>query len=260
MKRAVVVSLALALATCSCKKEPPPAPAPQLSAEQKQHIKKLVDDANTAARDLDETRLSAVLGPPPSKAEPSSDPCPIDGKKLLPPPPAADSSNNARHAFSAKLLSATLTVAEVVDPDGNPQRSLKPAMKALEATLEPHKELIASGASWGKPPAAAVADLEKAIASWRDSGDGVLVQKKRVEARLDGSSITPGRVAGRFYFVSRKDKRVVCVTDVDVVGPRGFTAWGEDQSDLGRNAANQLPHRLTGEAVIEGLLTMRGAK
>lgn len=191
MKRAVVVSLALALATCSCKKEPPPAPAPQLSAEQKQHIKKLVDDANTAARDLDETRLSAVLGPPPSKAEPSSDPCPIDGKKLLPPPPAADSSNNARHAFSAKLLSATLTVAEVVDPDGNPQRSLKPAMKALEATLEPHKELIASGASWGKPPAAAVADLEKAIASWRDSGDGVSCRRSASRRGSTGRASLP---------------------------------------------------------------------
>lgn len=261
MRRLVANVVAVAVfAATACKKEPPPPPAPALSAEQKQHIKKLVDDASDQARDLDATRLDIVSGPSPTKAEPSSDACPFDGKKLLPPPPPADATKNARLAFNAKLLSATLTVADVVDPNGEPQRSLKPAMTALDAVLEPFKDLRFSGALDGRTPEKAVADLEKAIGAWRDAGDGLLVQKKRVEAVLEGTTFTGGRVAGRFYFIARKDKRVMCLADVDVEGPRGFSAWGETQADVAKNASRQLPARLTGEAIIEGLVSMRAAK
>lgn len=253
MKRAV---LAVALLICSCKKAPPPPPRPNLTAEQKQKIAKLVEEAQAEAKDLDATRLDAVAA---SKAEPSTSPCPYNGRKLLPEPLAPDATNNAKRAFSAKLLTTTLRVADVVDPDGKPQNSLHPAQSALENALEPHDALITSG-QFRETPEKAVDALETAVSKWRDSGDGLLVQKKRVEAELSGTSFTAGRVVGRFYFILRKDKRVACLVDVDVTGPRGFTAWGETQADLGSNAASQLPHRLTGEAVIEGLVNMRLVK
>ena len=247
---------AAVLCVGACKKDPPPAPRPALTAEQKDKIAKLVADAKTLAKELDDARFDLVAT---SKAEPSGNACPYEGKKLLPEPPAADATNAAKRTFSAKLLSTTLTIADVVDPDGKPQNSLHPAMKALEKALEPHDSLVTSGQFVGSPDKA-VADLEKDVAKWRDGGDAALVQKKRVDAELSGRTITPGRVVGRFYFISRKEKRVACVADVDVTGPRGFIAWGETEADLGPNAASQLPHRLTGEAVIEGLVSMRLAR
>jgi hypothetical protein len=250
MKR---VLCALVVATVACKKAPPPPPRPELSAAQKQKIAKLVEEAKAQAKDLDDTRLGVVAV---SRAEPSASPCPYNGRKLLPEPLAPDATNNAKIAFSANLLSTTLTVADVVDPEGKPQNSLHPAMSALEKALKPHDALITSGQFY-ETPEKAVEALETAVSKWRDSGDGVLVQKKRVEAELDGRTITPGRVVGRFYFVARKDKRVACLVDVDVTGPRGFTAWGETTADVTGNAASQLPHRLTGEAIIEGLVSMR---
>jgi hypothetical protein len=222
-------------------------------------MKKLLDDANALARELDDTRFATVMGPPPSKAAPSTDACPIDGKKMLPEPPGADATENAKRAFNARLLSATLTVADVVDPGGNAQRSLHPAMSALDKALEPHESVVKGGPLYGDG-AKFIADLEKSLATWREGGDGFLVQKLREEATLSGSAITPGRVKGRFYLVSRKEKRITCVADIDVTGPRGFLAWGETNADVTRNAATQLPLRLTGEAVIDGLMTMRAAK
>lgn len=250
MKR---VLFAIVLSAFACKKAPPAPPRPTLSDEQKQKIAKLVEEAKAQAKDLDATRLDIVAT---SRAEPSASPCPWNGRKLLPEPLAPDATNNAKIAFSANLLSTTLTVADVVDPDGKPQNSLHPAQSALEKALKPHDALITSGQLY-ETPDKAVDALETAVSKWRDSGDGVLVQKKRVDAELSGKSITAGRVVGRFYFIARKDKRVVCLVDVDVTGPRGFTAWGETQADLGSNAASQLPHRQTGEAIIEGLIGMR---
>jgi hypothetical protein len=255
MKKLLAVAC-VALASASCKKDPPPAPRPSLSMEQKQKIATLVGEAKALARELDDGRLDLVAA---SKAEPSPLACPYDGKKLLPQPLGADATTNAKRAFSANLLSTTLTIADVVDPDGKPQNSLHPSQAALEKALAPHDSLISSGQFVGTPDKA-VQELETDLAKWRDGGDCALVQKKRVDAQLSGQSITAGRVAGRFYFISRKDKRVACLVDVDVTGPRGFIAWGETNADLSGNAASQLPHRLTGEAVIEGLATMRAAK
>jgi hypothetical protein len=139
-----------------------------------------------------------------------------------------------------RVPSATLTVADVIDPGGDAQRSLHPAMSALEKALEPHESVVKGGPLYGDG-AKFLVDLEKSITQWRDGGDGFLVQKLREEATLAGSTISPGRVKGRFYLISRKDKHIVCIADIDVTGPRGFLAWGETNADLTRNAATQLP-------------------
>lgn len=250
------LALALAALTLSCKKAPPPPAPPPLTAEQKQKVAKLVDAAKALAKELDETRVETVRA---SKAEPSPAPCPIDWKSPFPKPLRPKANVNSRRAYSAKLLATTMNAADVLNPEGKAQNDgPRPAMANLDEALERHQSLITSGRST-EPGDKAIEALEKDIVKWRDGGDGVLMQKTRVEPWIEGKKVTPGRVVGRFYFLSRKEKRVVCVADVDVTGPRGFVAWGETLDDVARDET-QLPQRLTGEAVVEALGAMHAVK
>ncbi len=236
-------------------------PPPTLSDEDKRSAETMIADAKASAKAIDDARLAAVVGPPASTPGPSAAlPCPVDGKKLLPEEPAPDATDNAKRAYSAQLLSATITVADVIALDGKRSSrragvsslALEDALRSYEAKLK-DGHLSASAANFMR-------DLKADIDKWHEGHDGVLVQKSRIEATLTKNDlVTQGRVVARFYLFSRAQRRIVCVADVDVDGPRGFIAFGENKFDLQANAQTQVPLRLTGEAVIAGLLAMRAA-
>jgi hypothetical protein len=254
----VLVSLGAGI---GCKGAPPPPAQPTLSDEERRTAEKLIAEGKAKAAELDGARAKAVFGPPPTQLAPSpSEACPVDGKKLLPEPLAPDATTNAKRAFSALLLTTTLQLADVVDLDGSrAANATKKTASAFAAAVDPHEKALKEGLSYGTTGSTFLVELQRTVAKFETAYDVVFVTHAREEAELVEKTITPGRIAGRFYLFSRAERRVVCVADVDVIGPRGFIAFGENTSDVAANAAQQLPHRLTGEAVIEGLLTMRSA-
>jgi hypothetical protein len=199
-----------------------------------------------------------VIGPPRSPALSGTFPCPVDAKQLLPSKPGVDAPDAEKRAYSAKTLVATMTLADVVEVDG---RRLRPAVarEALEEALRPYEWKLKDDVS--VDGAEFLLQLERAISTWNNGYDGVLIQEARVEPEISNMSIVKsGHVVGRFYLFSRAKRSVVCVAAVDVVGPADFWAFGENEVDLRGNATLQVTRRLTGDAVVAGIAAMRSPR
>lgn len=233
---------------------------PTLSADERSTADRIVADARARAKAIDAAKWSAVLGPPPSTAVPSSDACPVDGAALVPKEPGPDATTAARRIYTSARQRLAASTA-IVSPDGTKEGRRSTTELTLEEALTPHLAVLEKGLAAADTGAAFLGRLRADVKTFDEGHDGVLVARDRIDPVFDAAkkSFTDGRLRGHFYLVSRASRAIVCVADVDTVGPHGFTIAGENESDLEGNARDAVARLLTADAISAALATMTRA-
>ncbi|CAN5922704.1 hypothetical protein BH11MYX4_BH11MYX4_12330 [soil metagenome] len=231
-----------------------------LSTEERAAAEQILADARARATASDAAKWAALLPPLLLLAVPSTEACPVDGAALVPKDPGSDATTAAKRTYTS-LREGLVSMADIVNPDGTRDgRSRTPL--ALEQALSPHLTAMAGDLAPSDTGAAFLGRLRDDVKKFDDGHDGLLVVKDRTEAVFEApkSRFVDGRLRGRFYLVSRATQSIVCVADVDTVGPRGFTIAGDNAPDLAGNARAAVARLLTSDAIASGLTAMTRAK
>lgn len=233
---------------------PPPRPVPPstpLAAADRATAEQIIADARSRAVAVARTTRPALLS---MQFLPGTGPCPVTVDVKVPQEPGADATNNAKVAYTHERMSLGLSAIVLGDAANVPREDY-----GLDGALSEATKPLQDGLGEGDTPQAFLARVREAVTKSEAHDDLVLVQTGRVDPVFDAQKHTfeMGRLRGRLYVVKRGTGTLECAANVDVIGPRDFTASGENAPDLAGNARAEVSRLLTSDAIAAGLAALR---
>ena len=228
------------------------APTP-LAAADRATAEQIIADARTREVTAARGTRSALLA---NQFLAGTGACPVRVDVKVPQEPGADATNNAKVAYTHERMSLGHSAIVLGDAADVPREDY-----GLDAALSEATKPMQDGLADGDTPQAFLGRVREAVKKSEAANDLVLVQSGRVDPVFDAQKHTfeMGRLRGRLYVVTRGTGVIVCAANVDVVGPRDFTAAGENDPDLAGNARAEVARLLTSDAIAAGIAALKNA-